>query len=402
VRTPALPTILIVALPLAARGEPAVEEIAMFVGEQRVFGAHDVEGYSEGAPGIVQIKIPRDARSLVITAVQVGRTSVLLLRRHARPQTLLVTVYQRPPEVVRRELMDLLEGLPEVHVRQVGSRFFVEGTLPDDAQVARAQQIAALYGEQVTNLVTLDPTRVDRKINVKLDVHFVEFTRRSGYQAGVSWPANLLGQGALSASYDLLGGQWTVATYTITSSAMPSLDLLSMAGWAKVLKQSTLVATNGTTARYRAGGEVNVRVAGVAGGELRTIPFGSDVQVTPRYNPQSGRIDLLIEAEAAELGDAVDGVPSRSLSKVSTRVHLEAGQSVMISGVHARAARETHTGLPLLRHLPIVGLLFRSDAAGDDENEGAIFITPTVIHEVGDADRRRMREMIDRYRVFGG
>jgi pilus assembly protein CpaC len=259
----------------------------------------------------------------------------------------------------------------------------------------------ALYGDQVTSLVALDPTRVDRKINVKLDVHFVELSRRQGSRTGVSWPANLLGPGSLSASYDLLGGRWSMATYTIADGAMPSLDLLSMAGWAKVLKQSTLVATNGTAARYRAGGEVNVRVAGVAGGELRTIPFGSDVQITPRYNPQSGRIDLLIEAEAAELGDAVDGVPGRSLSKVTTLVHLMAGQSVMISGVRARAARETRSGLPLLRHIPILGLLFRSDTAAEEEADGAIFITPTVMHEIAEADRRRLREMIDRFAAFG-
>lgn len=385
-----------------ARGAPDFEEIAMFVGEQRVLPARDVQGYSEGAPGIVQIKVPRDARAIVLTAVQVGRTSVLLLHRRARQQTLLVTVYQRPPEAVEKELGELLDAVPGVRVRQVGSRFFVEGRLPDEALVARVQQVVALYGEQVSSVVELDPTWVDRKINVKLDVHFVEFNRRSAYQVGVAWPANLLSQGALSASYDLLGGQWTMATYTITSSAMPSLDLLSMAGWAKVLKQSTLVATNGTAARYRTGGEVNVRVAGVAGGELRTIPFGSDVQVTPRYNPQSGRIDLVIEAEAAELSDAVDGVPGRSLSKVSTLVHLQAGQTVMISGVRAKAARETRSGLPLLRHIPILGWLFRSDSASDGETEGAIFITPTLIHEVGDEQRRRLREMIDRYRIFGG
>ena len=373
----------------------------MFVGEQRVLPAREVEGYSEGAPGIVQVKIPRDARAIVLTAVQVGRTSVLLLQKKTRQRTLLVTVYQRPPEIVRRELVDLLGEIPEARVRQVGSRFFVEGRLPDEEQVARAQQVVSLYGDQVTSLVALDPTRVDRKVNVKLDVHFVEFTRRSSYQVGVSWPSNLLGQGSLNASYDLLGGRWTMATYTIANGAMPSLDLLSMAGWAKVLKQSTLIATNGTAARYRAGGEVNVRVSGVAGGELRTITFGSDVQVTPRYNPQSGRIDLLVEAEAAELSDAVDGVPGRSLSKVSTLVHLMAGQSVMLSGVRARAARETRAGLPLLRHVPILGLLFRSDSAADDESEGAIFITPTVMHEVPDAERRRLREMIDRFAVFG-
>jgi len=389
-------------VPLATLARTAAfEEIAMFVGEQRVLAARDVDGYSEGAPGIVQVKIPRDGRALVLTAVQVGRTSLLLMHRRGRQRTLLVTVYQRPPEAVRRELTDLLEEIPGVKVRQVGSRFFVEGRLPDQAQVARARQVAALFGEQVSSLVDLDPTRVERKINVKLDVHFVEFTRRDGYQAGVSWPANLLGQGGLNASYDLLGGQWTMATYTVANSAMPSLDVLSMSGWAKILKRSTLVTTNGTAASYRAGGEVNVRVSGVAGGELRTIPFGSDVKVTPRYNSQSGRIDLLIEAEAAELGEVVDGVPGRSLSKVSTLVHLRAGQSVMISGVRARAARETRSGLPLLRHIPILGWLFRSDSASESESDGAIFITPTLMHEVGDADRRRLRKLIDRYEVFG-
>ena len=78
-----------------------------------------------------------------------------------------------------------------------------------------------------------------------------------------------------------------------------------------------------------------------------------------------------------------------------------AGQSVMLSGVRARAARETRAGLPLLRHIPILGLLFRSDSSAQEETDGAIFITPTVMHEIPDTERRRLREMIDRFAAFG-
>ncbi|MEK6609053.1 MAG: pilus assembly protein N-terminal domain-containing protein [Myxococcota bacterium] len=401
-----LPTAMLVValLPHPAAAQTRITELTMFVGEQRVVDAGEIASYSEGAPGVVQVKIPRDASKIVITAVQAGRTSLLLLYRGDRQETWLITVHTRPPDSVKRELADLLAGVPGIAIRQVGPRLIVEGRLPSEAHVKRAQEVARQYPEQVVCLAEVDPMRLERKVNVKLDVHFVEFSRREGYSFGTRWPAQLLGRGeqALSFSYDLASRTTTAATYSITSSALPALDLLSYWGWAKILKQSTLITTNGAKARYLVGGEINVPIAGVGGGALQKIPFGTDVTVTPRFDRDSGRVDLEIDAEASELSEGVGDVPGRTMSSVHTLVHLEMGQAVMLSGIKARTARETRSGWPLLRRIPLLGYLFRSDTSAETEVEGAVFITPTVLPAVGDADRSRLKKLIERYQAFEG
>ena len=390
----------------AARAQqpPQFTEITMFIGEQRVVPALDVQSYSEGTTGIVQVKIPRDGTRMVVTTVQAGQTSLLLIYRDGRQATWLITVYRRPPAVVIRELSELLEGVPGVAIRQVGSRIFVEGRVPTEAYVKQAGEVARQYGDQVVGIVQLDPTKVEKKVNIKLDVYFVEFSRRRGYNFGLNWPGQLPGPQTLRFSYDLQSRSTTAATYSITQGALPTLDLLSYSGWVKILKQSTMITTNGSKARYVAGGEVNVAVSGVGGGDVKKIPFGTDVTVTPRFDAPSGRVDLDLEAEASELSEALvaGGIPGRTTATVQTLVHLGMGQSVMLSGIKARTARESQSGWPLFRHIPILGYLFRSDSSAEADTEGAIFITPTVLYQITDADRQRLQDLMRRYQTFEG
>lgn len=397
---------LVLLEPATVRGDdvPRISEITLFIGEQRVMPAATVASYSEGAPGIVQVKIPRDAAKIVVTAVQAGRTSLLFLHHGNRQETWLITVYARPPESVLQELGLLLSGMPGIHVRQVGPRIFVEGSVPRENLRDRCLAIAKEYPDQVVSLVQVDPNRVERRMNIKLDVLFVEFSRRQGHGFGVRWPGQFAATHDIAATYDLVSGSTKASAYTISSSTLVALDLLSYWGWAKILKQSTLVSTNGVQANYLAGGELNVPVSGVGGGTLQKIPFGTNVRITPHFDADTGRIDLDVEAEASELTDraTADALPGRTLSNVKTTVHLEVGQSVMLSGMHAQRTAQAEQGWPLLREIPILGYLFKSETADQAETEGAIFITPTVVHDVSTKDRQRISDLVRRYETFRG
>lgn len=405
----ALPIIACVAIAHAAataraQQPPRFNEVTMFIGEQRVLEAGDILSYSEGTAGVVQVKIPRDATKMVLTAVKAGSTSLLFMRRGDQQETWLITVYTRPPEAVKRDLGQLLAEVPGIRVREVGSRIFIEGRVPNEAYQQRCAAVAKEYGDQVVSLVQTDPTRVEKRVNIKLDVHFVEFTKNEGYSVGTNWPAQFSAASELSATYDLTGGGTQAATYSITSSALVGLDLLSFWGWAKIRKHSTLVTTNGVKAHYAAGGEINVAVTGIGGGTLQKIPFGTDVTITPRFDPSTGRIDLDVEAEASELTAraSTEAPPGRTLSNVKTTVHLEMGQAVMLSGIQSQTAREGQRGLPLLRHIPILGYLFRTDTVDQQENEGAIYITPTIVDEVRDSDRRELDRLLKKFEKFEG
>jgi hypothetical protein len=88
------------------------------------------------------------------------------------------------PEAVQAEIENLLEGYTGVQIRRVGARLYLEGGVASEQQQRRVQQIAGLYQGQVESLVSIDPTIVERRINVRLDLYFVEFSHQFAAQGG--------------------------------------------------------------------------------------------------------------------------------------------------------------------------------------------------------------------------
>src|SRR5678816_2823565 len=135
------------------------------VGGQKVIAASGVQSYSEGAPGIVQIKVPEDGKRLVITAQRPGTTTLLLIYGNGKQETIVINVYARSPVAIRAELKTLLAGLTGVDIREVGGRLFLDGAVPSQDDLARIDRIVAMYGGQVASFVTVDPAR--QRTNIK-------------------------------------------------------------------------------------------------------------------------------------------------------------------------------------------------------------------------------------------
>ena len=128
-------------------------EVNLVVGGQKVISAGGVQSYSEGAPGIVQIKVPEDGRKIVITAIRPGSTTLLLIFNNGKSETYVINVFARSPEGIRRELKGMLSNLPAVELREVGGRIFLDGAVPSQEDLARIDRLIALYAGQVASLV---------------------------------------------------------------------------------------------------------------------------------------------------------------------------------------------------------------------------------------------------------
>src|SRR5581483_10361843 len=124
------------------------------------------------------------------------------------------------------------------------------------------------------------------------------------------------------------------------SLPLPQLDIASTGGWARVLRQATLITTNGQEATYRNGGEANVLQTTITTTTLARIEFGTTVTVTPRYDPQSSRIDLRVHVDVSDLAERGTGAPGRDISHLETLVNLQLGQSIVMSGFRQR--RQNH------------------------------------------------------------
>jgi pilus assembly protein CpaC len=337
------------ALPCPAASQQSLE-LTLDVGEQRVLPGDDVRSYSEGLPGIVDVRLNREGTSFVVLGQKPGRTSLLLMLRD-------------------------------------GSQLAYEITVRDPGDLAPPPAL---------------PAAVPPRDNVRLDFYFVQLSEDGGLRAGIAWPATL-GGGTAGAQVDLLTSTITQATAAVTDQALPRLDLAQSAGWAKLLRQAAVITANGSEATFAGGGELNFPVQSALSVGVRQIEFGSLIKVLPRYDRESARIELVIHAEVSDLSsDHGSGIPGRTTARLDSVVNLELGQSLVIAGLSARSQSSGSNGLPGLSQLPILGPLFGTHEQRSEHSENLIFIVPSVVEAVGLDARERVREAVRAFADYDG
>jgi pilus assembly protein CpaC len=243
-------------------------------------------------------------------------------------------------------------------------------------------------GRQIAYILNVRSDTVKKRDNIRLDFYFVELNRTSAYQVGIGWPGTIAGNARLEINQDLVNNQ-TAATAVVAAEVLPRIDLAQEGGWARIYRQASVIVANGEQGSFNTGGEVNVRLQSALTTGLEAIKFGSAIQVQPRYDRKSGRIEVRISADISELSEpGVDGLPGRTVSKLSTLVNVELGQSIVLAGADSRSAAKSSAGLPLLSQIPVLGYLFGTHAGTSDHTENFIFIVPTVIeaYELSDRD----------------
>jgi len=374
-------------------------EMSIVVGENKTISASDVASYSLGTTGIVDLKVTPDTRHFVLVGVRPGSTTVLMLKNDGSEVTYSVNVFSRSPEIVERELEQLLQGYTGLRIRGVGTRFFIEGGVSTEADAKRVGLIASLFPGQVESLVVVGSVGAEHTINVRLDFYFVQYDKTSSYGVGLAWPGRI-GNATLNGTFDVTK---TANTAAITAAqALPALDLAQSRGWAKVLKHSVVVTTSGSEATFENGGERNFAVASGLTGTIQAVRFGTNVTVLPRYDLSSKTLEVKVNANVSDLVESAADIPGRTTSTISTFVHLKLGQAIVLSGI--RSSSQTHSvdGLPLLSQIPLLGVLFGGHKNKASEIEGAVFIIPSVVESAPLRAYDLVRTAMDNYDRYSG
>ena len=411
---------VVVGLPLSAhaqKGEAATvqngETITLAIGETKIISAKDVKNYSEGVPGIVDVKLTTDGNNFVVAGRRPGSSTLLLIKNDGSQTTINIDVFMRAPQVIERELAQLLEGLPGVQVRRVGAHIVIDGTVASDADLKRVQHVASLYPQQVDSLVSVGmagaggPATLaggEQRFVVRVDFYFVQYDTTATYAVGMAWPGSIATGATLGGTYDLLGGVPRTATATLSTQPLPRLDIASTRGWAKVLKHATVICNNGVDATFSNGGEQNFSVTTGLGVGIQKIPFGTNVELQSKFDPRTREIDVKVSAEIADLIPSVSGtsIPGRATSKLTTAVSLKLGQSIVLSGIRRESTVHTISGIPFLKDIPVLGVLFGTHGDDTEATDGAIFIVPSVIEAVPASAQELVNTAMSRFRDFHG
>jgi general secretion pathway protein D len=174
----------------------------------------------------------------------------------------------------------------------------------------------------------------------------------------------------------------------------------------KVLSTPEILAVNNREARIVVGS----RVPFVASSRLgdfavdRSVQYedvGTTLTIIPTIN-QDDYVSVQILQEVNNLTNQVIGsafnAPVISTREASTRAIIRDGQTVVIGGLIGDTREYSDGGIPFLKDIPLIGLLFKRKTDNIQRNELAIFVTPHIVRSDADADaiRERIRERMNR------
>lgn len=412
----ALGSILLCGAPTvgAQRGSNDISEsgddIALAVGETVTLSARDVKNYSEGVAGIIDVKLTSDASQFVLVGRKPGSTTLLLIKTDGSQRVISVNVFSRSPATVEKELKQMLSGL-NLQTRRIGAQIVVDGTVANEGDYNRVQQVVALYQKQVLSLVRVEgaggalvPPGAGKNYLIRIDFYFIQYDKNSSYGVGILWPSSFGTGTTFEISHDFLAGTTRSATATVSGQPLPRLDLAASRGWAKVLKQATVITNNDTQATFSNGGEQNFAVnTGLTIG-ISQIAFGANINVLPHYDHATRELELKLDADVSDLSAPATGtdLPGRSTSKLATKVNLKLGQSLILSGIRSSSVSHGVTGLPGLSQIPLLGLLFGTHAQTKIETEGAIFVVPSVVQAVSTPAAELVDVALKRFKDYDG
>lgn len=214
---------------------------------------------------------------------------------------------------------------------------------------------------------------------VNVQVRIQEITRRSAFDLGIDWSAgignftaNIL-QGGLSFVFD--------TTRVISSlNVLAVLDALETQGLSRRVDDSNITVLNNGQATIQSGGQIFITLTGGSENIERTIPYGVQVDVTPRITAD-GRITLDVSAKVEDVLSTTNDPTFLNLSSrnLTTTVTVEPGQTLLLGGLLQNALNVTRQRLPIIGAIPIIGDLLGKTVTEEDDVDLLLIVTATVI-----------------------
>ncbi|TMQ50482.1 MAG: type II and III secretion system protein, partial [Candidatus Eisenbacteria bacterium] len=150
---------------------------------------------------------------------------------------------------------------------------------------------------------------------------------------------------------------------------------------ANIISNPRICTVDNREAKILVGQKIPLIVQDVAGNpvsQLQTI--GIQLKVTPHLTEDKKVImDLHPEVSDLSTQSTVQGGVIINTSEADTRVMVDDGQTAVIGGLIRTNESQVRRGVPLLKDLPLLGMLFRSNSAVQQNRELIIFVTPKIV-----------------------
>jgi general secretion pathway protein D len=246
------------------------------------------------------------------------------------------------------------------------------------------------YQQSVRDIIT-ELDKPGRQVLVKaiiVEVNHEDMTSL-GIRLASSAPGLNLAADAIAALSELTYAE-TFGSIALTSglNANVIVDLLVKETDARVLLQPSLWTKDNAEANVFKGWSVPFLKAAQSSAEgtstkteVEYRPVGVTLRVRPNITPERA-VDLIINLVISQVEpELINNTTVTSEMNTTTKVIVQDGQTILISGILVEAEKDIEHKIPFLGDLPLLGGLFRHTETVQSNNELLAFITPYVLSE---------------------
>jgi pilus assembly protein CpaC len=400
----------------------AVEELRMYMGENKVISVSSPKRVAIGNPAIADIASV-DKNGLTIVSKGVGKTTLVFLDNFGE-QSYTIKVFAEDMQEIKKRIDNLLSNLALSNVRTEAQdeegKVVLLGEVKTSQERERIFSVLGSLKEKIVDLLRIK----EEESAVEIDVQILELNKGSADTLGLTWPGSVNLQEVGSAAIPLasaVGAGWD-NLFKISKLSRDAftlkLDMLIQEGQARVLSRPRLACQSGKEAELLVGGEkpiLTTTVAATTGAEGTSVEYkeyGIKLKIIPIVTDYN-RVKLNLKVEVSDFDETPVTIGSANqptakafpLNKrnASTELFLSDGQTMSIGGLIKQKKEETVRKVPWFSDVPVLGLLFRQKtttlgggASARSDTELVIILTPTIINNTVIEDMKKNSERVVR------
>ncbi len=250
---------------------------------------------------------------------------------------------------------------------------------------------------------------IDKPVQqVLIESRIVEASNRFSRELGVKWGGTYndtvaagnkfshtvtggLGGNIVDLPSQTLGGAIGYTLGTVSGALNLNLELSAAEteGKIKVVSSPRVFTSNLQEALIEQDEQIPFAQTTFAGGVATTSSTQVSSKLTLKVTPQvtadkSIIMKLKVNKDTPRENNLIPGGdPIINKKTIETNLLVQNGETVVLGGIYSQTLAANETGVPFFKDIPILGYLFKREVKTDDRSELLIFITPTIIDNMG-------------------
>ena len=384
--------------------------VNVLVGQSRVINF-------DGPIGRFSVSNPEIAEAVLVAPDQVvvngkayGQINFIAWEQGSGKRFLVFDVFVRANLSLIDAQIRALYPKDDIRLSQANGSVVLSGNVADGTRMGQIESVVQAAGFKTVNLLQ---SPVQDAVQVQLQIRVAEVNRNRARDLGISTAYQSSpgaggffsagGPGSLSGA---TGGILTsglgsaLNVFLMAGNTMNMIRAMQTSGALRALAEPNMIAMDGQTASFLAGGEFPVPVVQSGGGNNAvTIEF-KQYGVRLNFKPiviDEDHIRLELEPEVSTI-DFANGVkfngfviPALRTRRAKTGVELRDGQSFALAGLLDNNETRTLNKIPGLGDIPVLGNLFKSTSFQKNESELMFIVTAQIVKPVSPDDLPQLR-----------